>query len=133
AGTAPRQFLRDQRARDCVDTAAPVLRRNRVGGQACERRLAQQVRRIGLALIPVRCDRPQLSFRESMREPLELPLLGGRLERDQKVKSSMPPLTFSATPVMYPARSEQRKAIALATSSGSPARRSAVRLTMRSF
>ena len=45
----------------------------------------------------------------------------------------MPPLTFSATPVMYDARSEQRKAIAFATSCGSPARRIAVRLTIRSF
>ena len=34
---------------------------------------------------------------------------------------------------MYEARSEQRKAIAFATSCGSPARRIAVRCTMRSF
>jgi len=34
---------------------------------------------------------------------------------------------------MYAARSEQRKAIALAMSWGSPGRRSAVRLTIRSF
>ena len=39
----------------------------------------------------------------------------------------MPPLMFSPTPVMYAARSEQRNAIALATSCGSPARRIAVR------
>ena len=45
----------------------------------------------------------------------------------------MPPLTFNPTPVMYDARSEQRNAIALATSCGSPARRIAVRCTMRSF
>jgi hypothetical protein len=34
---------------------------------------------------------------------------------------------------MYPARSEQRKAIAFATSCGSPARRKAVRRIIRSF
>ena len=40
----------------------------------------------------------------------------------------MPPLTFNPTPVMYDARSEQRNAIAFATSCGSPARRIAVAL-----
>jgi hypothetical protein len=33
-------------------------------------------------------------------ELLQLALLGRQLERDQKVKSSMPPLTLSPTPVM---------------------------------
>ena len=45
----------------------------------------------------------------------------------------VPPETFSSTPVMYAARSEQRKAIAWATSIGSPGRRSAVRRIIRSF
>src|SRR5215510_4054244 len=78
---------------------------------------------------PTRLDRPQLTLSELAGESLRL---GRRLEPDQKVKSSMPPLTFSATPVMYEARSEQRKTIAFATSCGSPRRRRAVRLIIRS-
>src|SRR4030095_16790333 len=46
----------------------------------------------------------------------------------QKVNRSMPPATGIAAPVTYEARSEQRKVITFATSSGSPVRLSAVRL-----
>src|SRR6266508_2676402 len=132
-GAAPRQLLGDQRARHRAGTATAVLGGNGVGRQPRARGLLEQAGRVLLALVPLRRDRPQLALRELVGEPLQLALLGRRLERDQKVKSSMPPLTFSATPVMYDARSEQRKAIAFATSCGSPARRIAVRLTIRSF
>jgi len=46
----------------------------------------------------------------------------------QKVNNSIPPETFSTMPVMYLALSETKKTMALATSSGSPAFRNAVRL-----
>src|SRR5215212_4975761 len=51
----------------------------------------------------------------------------------QKTNSSTPPETFSSIPVMYEARSEQRKAIAFAMSCGSPGRLNTVRLAIRSF
>src|SRR6202035_4654299 len=51
----------------------------------------------------------------------------------QKVNRSRPPVTGRATPVMYPAAGEHRNVIAFAISSGSPGRRSATRLIMRSF
>jgi len=46
----------------------------------------------------------------------------------QKVNNSIPPETFSTMPVMYVALSETKKTMALATSSGSPGFRNAVRL-----
>src|SRR2546429_498443 len=45
----------------------------------------------------------------------------------------MPPVTGSATPVMYPAAGEHRNVIALAMSSGSPGRRIAILLVIRPF
>src|SRR5262249_46487365 len=51
----------------------------------------------------------------------------------QNVKRSIPPVTVSTAPVMYRARSEHRNATAFATSSGSPSRCIATRLTIRSY
>src|SRR2546421_2978034 len=51
----------------------------------------------------------------------------------QKVKRSMPPATQITWPVTYLASGEQRKTMVLATSSGSPGARIAVRRIMRSF
>ena len=53
-------------------------------------------------------------------------------KRIQKVKRSIPPVTGSTAPVMYRARSEQRNAMACATSSGSPSFCMATRFTIRS-
>ena len=100
-GAAPRQLLGDQRARHGVRAAAAVLCGDRIRGEAGPRGLREQAGRILLTLVPLARDRTQLALRELVGGPLQLPLLGRQLEDDQKVKSSMPPLTFSPTPVMY--------------------------------
>jgi hypothetical protein len=99
-GAPPRQLLRDERARHGICAAAAVLGRDRIRRQACARGPLEQVGRILLALVPLLRDPTQLARRELVCDPLQVALLGGQLEADQKVKSSMPPLTFSPTPVM---------------------------------
>src|SRR5205823_4082971 len=76
-------------------------------------------------------NRPDIPSKVSFTVGMVAPL-GGTLECRQKVKRSIPPVTVSTAPVMYRARSEQRKRTALATSSGSPSRCIATRLTIRS-
>ena len=81
-GAAPGELLADQRGRHGADPAAAVLGRDRERGEPDPRRLREQLRREVLALVPLGRDRPQLPLGELVREPLQLPLLVGRLEAD---------------------------------------------------
>src|SRR5205085_834525 len=83
---------------DRIGAAAAVLRGYRVRRQPGTRGPREEIRRKRLPLVPFGGNRPELALRELVGELPQLALLVRRLERDQKVKSSMPPLTLSATP-----------------------------------